>query len=187
MSAFDDLVQQVQDLSDAVQALQDDDSGLDHESRIQALENPDQSSTDQFPLDPNLQSAIEQTQFQKLFAITLIGGTPIYTVARNISQNPPQNGESWIELISGVYTVYYYVNGTKVSLKNFTTGTATLVGGTLVKSDSNITATSVIIFSRNIAHGTLGNLSLASQGSSTVTFNSDNALDTSTINYIVIN
>lgn len=66
-------------------------------------------------------------------------------------------------------------------------GTAVLVAGTVTVTHSTVTASSRIIIWRQVAGGTLGNLSVGAivAGTSFV-INSDNALDTSTVGYLVI-
>lgn len=66
-------------------------------------------------------------------------------------------------------------------------GTAVLVAGTVTVTHSFVTAASRIVIWRQVAGGTLGNLSVGTitAGTSFV-INSDNAADTSTVGYIVI-
>lgn len=66
-------------------------------------------------------------------------------------------------------------------------GTAVLVAGTVTVTHSFVTASSRIIIWRQVAGGTLGNLSVGTitAGTSFV-INSDNAADTSTVGYLVI-
>lgn len=69
-------------------------------------------------------------------------------------------------------------------------GTATLVAGTVTVPTTNITALSKVFFSRNTPGGTVGELS--APGASIVAgtsfvINSDNALDTSTVNWWFVN
>lgn len=104
---FDDLVQRVQDLQDAVQALQDDDTNLDHEARIEALEGAQAPN-----IDLPDQSQIENTLFNLLQTLTLRAGLPIYTSLRDLTNNPPRQGEIWLEDISGVRKFVAMISGT---------------------------------------------------------------------------
>lgn len=112
--AWDNLIQQLNDLQDSVQQMQEDQQASNDgfESRLEALENPDQSSADQFPLDFALQAAIEQTQFQQLTAMLLKAGLPIYTSARNTTQTPPGQGEIWLEDVGGTRKICAFISGT---------------------------------------------------------------------------
>jgi len=87
-------------------------------------------------------------------------------------------------------------NITGLSAGGFTvvaTGTSGALGsggfraGLIGVANANITTSSIIVFSRNLAQGTLGNLSIFSQPAGNVYFVSDNAGETSTLNYIVVN
>jgi len=66
----------------------------------------------------------------------------------------------------------------------FPTGTATLVAGTKLVNDPRINSSSIIIYSVATVGGTPGTLSYV-LGNGTLTFNSTNAADTSTINYVI--
>ncbi len=65
-------------------------------------------------------------------------------------------------------------------------GTATLVAGTVVVSNVNVGASSIILLSRNVAGGTLGNLSISAQSAGSFTILSSSATETSTVNYLII-
>jgi hypothetical protein len=71
-----------------------------------------------------------------------------------------------------------------------TAGTATLVGGTVTVATTAVTALSKIFVTRNAPGGTPGNLSApATAISAGVSFviNSDSALETSTVNWWILN
>lgn len=66
-------------------------------------------------------------------------------------------------------------------------GTAVLVAGTVTVTHSFVTASSRIIIWRQVAGGTLGNLSVgAITAGTSFVINSDNAADTSTVGYLVV-
>lgn len=64
--------------------------------------------------------------------------------------------------------------------------TATLSAGTITISNSTITNTNFVLYSRSLAGGTLGNLSYVIVDNTSLTFNSDNADDSSNIVYLVL-
>jgi type II secretory pathway pseudopilin PulG len=66
-------------------------------------------------------------------------------------------------------------------------GSATLVAGTVTVSNPYVYPTSTIIVSRKTSGGTLGYISITSQGTGTFTVGSSSATDTSVINYLIIN
>jgi hypothetical protein len=67
-------------------------------------------------------------------------------------------------------------------------GTATLVAGTVTVSTTAVTASSIILISRNAAGGTVGDLRLGTitAGVSFV-INSASGTDTSTVNWLIVN
>jgi hypothetical protein len=68
----------------------------------------------------------------------------------------------------------------------FPVSSATLVAGVANITDSNILASSTIIYSVNKASGTQGFLSITSQTDSAMTITSTSNTDTSSINYLII-
>lgn len=65
-------------------------------------------------------------------------------------------------------------------------GTATLAAGTVTVNNANITASTLILVSRQAAGGVLGHLSVARVAGTSFTVNSSSATDTSTIAYLLI-
>lgn len=63
----------------------------------------------------------------------------------------------------------------------------TLVAGTVTVSNTIVTASSKIMFSRKTIGGTVGNISYTLSAGTSFTLNSDNAADTSTFDYIIFN
>lgn len=71
--------------------------------------------------------------------------------------------------------------------RNQPMGTAVLVAGTVTVTHSTVTANSRIIIWRQVAGGTLGNLSVGTITAATsFVINSDNAADTSTVGYLIV-
>lgn len=67
------------------------------------------------------------------------------------------------------------------------TGSVTMVAGVATISDSLITTTSRIIYSRStFPSGTMGNLWIYSQVAGTAVIKSDQVTDVSTLNYIIL-
>lgn len=65
-------------------------------------------------------------------------------------------------------------------------GNTVLVGGTKTVSNTTITTNTIIMLTRKIANGVIGNLSYTLSNGVSFTINSDNASDTSTISYLLI-
>lgn len=71
--------------------------------------------------------------------------------------------------------------------RNQPMGTAVLVAGTVTPLHTTVTASSRIFLSRLVAGGTLGNLSVgAITAGTSFVINSDNAADTSTVAYLIL-
>lgn len=69
-----------------------------------------------------------------------------------------------------------------------TVGTATLVGGTVTVATSQVNAASIILISRNVVGGTVGDLRLgAITAGTSFVINSASGTDTSTVNWAIIN
>lgn len=68
-----------------------------------------------FPLDALTKGSLETANFAKLRALVLIGGLPIFTTARDVTQNAaaPNDSEMWLEDISGARKVCAFISGTK--------------------------------------------------------------------------
>lgn len=73
-----------------------------------------------------------------------------------------------------------YKSGTGTRASN-----ATLVGGTVTVTNTNVTANTLISMTRKTAGGVLGNLTYTLSAGASFTINSDNALDTSTVTYFL--
>ena len=69
----------------------------------------------------------------------------------------------------------------------FPFGSVDLVGGIFKVDNLNVGVDSIIIISRALASGPLGNLSISAQVSGSFTILSDDARETSTINYLILN
>lgn len=65
-------------------------------------------------------------------------------------------------------------------------GNATLVAGTITVTNTTVTANTIIMLTRKTSGGTLGNLTYTLSAATSFTINSDNALDTSTVSYMLI-
>ncbi len=114
------------------------------------------------------------------------------------------HNSTYLTLIAGGATAayigsnYFQVNGDIASLtvgkgfqvktgSNAKKGSAVLVAGTVAVSNSAVTATSVILLSTITPGGTQGALYISAQtASSGFTITSTNALDTSTVGYVII-
>lgn len=71
--------------------------------------------------------------------------------------------------------------------RNQPMGTAVLVAGTVTVTHTTVSANSRIVIWRQVAGGTLGNLSVgAITAGTSFVINSDNAADTSTVGYLII-
>lgn len=66
-----------------------------------------------FPLDIETISAIERSPFQILHVLILAGGLAIYDVARDLTVDPPKDGETWIEDISSVRNICFFRSNAK--------------------------------------------------------------------------
>lgn len=66
-------------------------------------------------------------------------------------------------------------------------GTTTLVAGTSTVSNTSITASSIILLTRQTIGGTTGTLSYTLSAGTSFTINSTSATDTSTIGYVLVN
>ena len=106
----------------------------------------------------------------------------------------PQTFQEQIQFVytGGVYYLYLYFNNQwnsiALSAPSMVFGaTGRMSGGGVTVTNSAITTSSVIIFSRNFAFGTLGEINIFSQSAGSVTFSSSNVADTSTLNYLVLN
>ncbi len=73
----------------------------------------------------------------------------------------------------------------KGTVSSFAQGETTLVGGTKAVTIAGVTTSSKFIITRKTPGGTVGNLSYAPT-TNTLTINSDNALDTSVVDYFQI-
>ena len=77
--------------------------------------------------------------------------------------------------------------GSSGGIGNQPLGQAVLVGGTVTVNHSLVTANSRIVIWRQVAGGTLGNLSVgAITAGTSFVINSDNGADTSTVGYLVV-
>jgi hypothetical protein len=70
-----------------------------------------------YPLDQNDQKILEQTRFQELHGLKIVGGLPYYSAVREITINKPTQAETWIENISGSMYIASYINGVKYQWK----------------------------------------------------------------------
>lgn len=64
-------------------------------------------------------------------------------------------------------------------------GNATLVAGTVTVTNTTVTANTIVMLTRKTAGGTLGNITYTVSAGASFTINSDNALDTSIISYVL--
>lgn len=85
------------------------------EKRLTDLENSRGSLN--FPLDVSTISAIEKSPFSVLHALVLKAGFDIYTSARDITIDPPKEGETWIEDISSVQSLCFLRTISNVATK----------------------------------------------------------------------
>lgn len=130
-------------------------------------------------------------------------------VAPSVTQNQASIGSFWLQSLNlstqvgtaaptyGNGKLYYlagFTNGvpqwTQIlsSLPNTVGTTPNMSGsGTVTVSDPLVTATSKIIFSRNVTGGTVGNVAISAQTAGSFTLTSTSATETSTFNYIVSN
>jgi hypothetical protein len=116
-----------------------------------------------------------------------------YDLVENITY-PATNefwfGEStngWIDIKCGKITTTSQVTVSNINIPT-NSGTAVLVGGTVTVSNSNISATSIIILTKQtfvLPSGIVGVSSKSNGVSFTIT--SSNVLDTDTIGYMIIN
>lgn len=65
-------------------------------------------------------------------------------------------------------------------------GTATLVGGTVTVSNTSVTASTLVMISRQASGGTLGHLSVSRSDGTSFTVTSSSATDTSTVAWLLI-
>jgi len=65
-------------------------------------------------------------------------------------------------------------------------GSTTLVGGTVAVTNTSVTANTVVLLTRKTAGGTVGNMTYVISAGVGFTINSDNALDTSTVSYFLL-
>ncbi len=105
-------------------------------------------------------------------------------------------GQLWFDKVGKVEYVLTSVSGgtavwepLSTSTESGTQGTATLAGGTVTVNTTAVTATSLIFLSVNTPAGTQGTVSAPTAsitaGTSFV-INSSNALDTSTVNWMIV-
>jgi hypothetical protein len=66
-------------------------------------------------------------------------------------------------------------------------GEATLVAGTIAVANTSVTASSLVLLSRRVIGGTPGFLSYTRSAGVGFTINSNQAADTSTVSYMVLN
>ncbi len=65
--------------------------------------------------------------------------------------------------------------------------TAAMIGGAVTITSTAITASSVILYSRNVLGTVMGNVSITAQAGGSAVLTSDAATETSTFNYLIIN
>lgn len=82
--------------------------------------------------------------------------------------------------------IYQYKDGALRHIGPPRVGTATLVAGTVTVSMTSVTASTVILLTRQTAGGTLGNLTFTLSAGVSFTINSTSGTDTSTVIYQVI-
>jgi len=107
----------------------------------------------------------------------------------------PQTFQEQIQFVytGGKYYLYLYINNQwnsiALSAPSMVFGTSGRFGGggVVTVTNSAITTSSVIIFSRNFAGGTLGEINIFSQSAGSVTFSSSSSTDTSSLNYLILN
>ena len=75
---------------------------------------------------------------------------------------------------------------TNLAIKGSDSGTAVLVAGTVTVANATVTANSLVLMSVQTPGGTQGNLSVAVTAGTGFVITSDNALDTSTVGYIIV-
>lgn len=113
----------------------------------------------------------------------------------NATGNAPSAANQFVATAQNGYRFYggnlnIMTAGSGLSVKsgaNCKIGTATLVAGTVTVSNTSVTANSLILLTVQVAGGTQGNLSIGTVVAGTsFDINSDNAADTSTVGYMIV-
>ena len=117
----------------------------------------------------------------------------IASIAPPINQNQYAIGTFWLNTANGsLYCLANFVAGVptwELILSDQVSGTTAAMSGTpgaVTVSNSAVTSTSQIIFSRKTTNGTPGQVSITAQSSGSFTLTSTGN-ETSTFNYLIIN
>lgn len=116
------------------------------------------------------------------------GGSIIFQTAPAGSTGTAQNALATALTISGegnlvqpVAKTYSVASGT-----NQRAGNAVLVGGTVTVTNSTVTANTLVMHARKTIGGTVGNMRYTTSAGNSFTITSDQAADTSTVSYFLI-